>query len=425
MSIDTKALVENIQKTAQKNAIKKAKKIEKAIASSRLVLLSLHEFMNVTGIKMDNYLVNKFFHSIREDIPIYLDNELIKWCGYSGELRNQKENLMNLIKKYNIPLIKFDNNEYNEFRNNMLKLSCSGKTQNSCNNDTKKSNSDNELEDQKSESESESKSEYESEENEFDTELAEIYPEVDYSNGKGKTKHPMIMPDDFRMLVMRLPTKIGTLACCYYIEFEKLVKEYVNYQVQFLYRREELLEIELKESRDERRQDRIKYETDQKKAESGRIQLQNSFNNLAVDFKETVEVLEEDIQHLSEQLEHSTEDRVPKTTKESIREQFVLMRLNDEDPEVHEYYVIRSQIRSVRNAINRLRRICPNATRILTISCQPNAINLYNRIKEQLGELVVYEKNYISPVGLNHIQFIRRIRRINNDKRYVELEYDD
>jgi hypothetical protein len=421
MSIDTKALVAKIQKTAKKNALEKANKIERALASSRLVLLSFHEFMKVTGYKMDKYLVDKFFHSIKEDIPIYLDNELIKWCGYSGELYKQKQLLMNLIKKYNIPLIEFDNNEYDEFRTNVVKLYTPRSIQKSSNIDTK--NEDGDVE---SESEEESKSD--NSEDEFDTDsyndvLTNVYPEVDRSNGKGKTKHILITPDDFRMLAMRLPTDKGIQTCRYYIEFEKLVKEYVNYQVQFLSRRGELLEIELKESREERRLDRIKYEQDRKKAEKSREELRNTLDDVRDELTEMHDLVEEsneEIQTLTNQLNTAVEDRVPQTANRSTRERFILMQLHDTDPEVHEFYVIRTQNRSVNSAINRLRDRFPNATRVLTIICQPNATNLYNRIKERLGDMIDYTGNYISPIELTHNAFIRRIHRINNERRNVD-----
>ena len=475
MSLNTKKLIAQIQSNAQKNATNKTNKIEHALASSRLVQLSLHEFMNATGIKMDKYLVDKFYHSIKEDIPIYLDNELIKWCGYSGELKIQKQNLIKLIKKLNVPIIEMNNDEYEKFRNNvcsqttfkkkpssidttrntcnintqnehndvsknnMLKQHPFEKIRNTCNintqneyNDVSKNKYDNES-DNESGNESDNESDNESNNDMFDTDFYKVYPEVDRSNGKNRTKHILIMPDDFRMIVMMLHTSRGLQVCKYYIELEKLIKYYVNYQLQFVSRREELLKIDLKESREMYKKaeaDRTKAEADRTKAEIDRIQansdrreLQITLNNVQnelTDLHDLVEDSNEEIQNLTNNLNIATEDRVPKTERRSLRERFVLMQLHDTDPEVHEYYVIRAQIRSVNAAINRITLRFPNAIQVLTIFSQPNAGNLYSRIKERLNDFIEYTGNYISPIELTHNQFIRRIHRINNERRNVE-----
>ena len=181
MSANTKQLIAKIQSRAQKNAAKKTDKLERALAASRIVQLSLQEFMNVTGIKMDKYLVDKFYHSIKEDIPIYLDNELIQWCGYAGELRDQKRRLFDLIKKYKVSTIDLDNDEYEELREvNLI-----------------------------------------------------YYPKVDKSRGKGKTRHILIMPDDFQLIVLRLPTSTGHIVADHYIGLSNLVRLYWQYQAAF------------------------------------------------------------------------------------------------------------------------------------------------------------------------------------------------
>ncbi len=391
---DTKALVASIYKNAVLKAVKREEKIERALASSRLVLLSFHEFLNVTGYSINKYMVDKFFHSIKDDIPIYIDNELIKWCGYGGPLKLQKQMLMKLIKKCEVELIELDNDEYEQFREDTRKLCMQSHTQNQPDDksDTDESDSDN--------SEDESSSEGESEDD-FNT----MYPEVDRSNGKGKTKHALVPPDDFKMVVMRLPTTRGKQVCKYYIKFERIVREYVKYQVQFLTRREELLEIELKESREERR----KAEAERQKAEAASRVLQ-----------ETVEDLRDDIEEVKDMLDCATDDRVPKTIKRNLLERFVLMKLNDQNPNTHDFYVIRAQRRGVTTAIARLQNKFPNAERILTIRYQPNSKNLFNRMKESMAGRIDVSGNYVSPINLSHDRFIERVMRLNAEKKSVE-----
>jgi hypothetical protein len=157
--------------------------VQKAIAHNRN-LLTFSEFIEVTEYKVDKYMIDKFFNSIKDDMPIYLDNDLIKWCGYAGELRDQKQNLLNLIKRYGIKITKYNNNEFDKFRNSNLKLS-------------------------------------------------EYYPAVDRSNGKSKTIHILIMPKDLQLVLLILPTSIGHIIAEHYVNLSDLIKLYWRYQATF------------------------------------------------------------------------------------------------------------------------------------------------------------------------------------------------
>jgi hypothetical protein len=184
-------LVADITKNAHKKAQFKKKLIEKALTSSRLVLLSLSEFIKITNMKINKYMVDKFFHSIKDDIPIYLDNDLIKWCGYAGEIYTQKQHLLKLIKKNEINTIELNNNEYEQFRKNLYIQDESG------------------------------------------TDFSKIYPEVDKAHGKGKTRHILVMPDSFYMILIRLPTSVGHIVAEHYINLSNIIKLYWKYQAAF------------------------------------------------------------------------------------------------------------------------------------------------------------------------------------------------
>jgi hypothetical protein len=366
---------------------------------------------------------DKFYHSIKDDIPIYLDDKLVEWCGYEGSVREQKRALLRLIEKYNIKTIEMDNDEYEEFRKSLCDASVTQTTKDQ----PIQEQSDNESSDEESDNESDDE---EPDNEEPVEEINTMYPPVDRTRGKGKTRHILIMPDDFRMVVMRLPTKTGTQICRYYIELEKMIKLYVNYQLQFYIRREELLQIDLKESRAERLVERQKAEADRQKAEADRQKSDaklNKINATLTEIKEElnesnqlVNELGEDLNNLTETLDIATDDRAPKVMRPYIRERFVIMKLNDTDATTHDYYVIRAQRRNVGSAISKLRSTFENATRALTIDCQPNSMNLFNRIKEQMTDNIDYANNYISPVGISHKSFLRRIQLINNQKKNIE-----
>ena len=64
------------------------------------------EFITFNDIKLENFIVDKFFHNIRDDLAIYMSDELIEYFGYSGNIKEQKKSLNELI-----------NNNFSEHKN--------------------------------------------------------------------------------------------------------------------------------------------------------------------------------------------------------------------------------------------------------------------------------------------------------------------
>ena len=94
--------LDTISKNATNNKNAQNEMIQKLVDCSRVEMLSLNQFIKNTKYDLDDYAYNKLYHSIKDDIPIYLDNELIKWMGYQGTLFEQKRAILRLFKKYNI-----------------------------------------------------------------------------------------------------------------------------------------------------------------------------------------------------------------------------------------------------------------------------------------------------------------------------------
>lgn len=190
MSASTPIISEILNK-AKTHISNTAEAIQSAISSNPQTLLTLHKFMEITEQKIDRHLVDKFYCSMRNDIPIYLDNELIKWCGYQGELKKQKENLLKLIKRYDIPIIRLNNDEYDKLRKDLIAQLFNGN-------------------------------------------LAEnIYPEVDRSCGKNRTYNILIMPNDLQFILLKLPTSTGHIIAEHYINLSNIIKLYWQYQAAF------------------------------------------------------------------------------------------------------------------------------------------------------------------------------------------------
>ena len=145
--------------------------------------LDLREFIDVTKFHIQELLpVYLLWNSFQEDIPIYINNDLIKIFGYKGELKKQKENLLKLVNKFNIPIIKMDNDEYVKF----LKM-----------------------------------------------DMIKYYPEITKEQLKSKPNHCLIMPADLEKLFLSVDTINGQFFKEYYINIKNLFFLYFEYQCLF------------------------------------------------------------------------------------------------------------------------------------------------------------------------------------------------
>lgn len=159
--------------------------LKKSLDGHNQELLSLTKFIKITEYCIDKYMIDKFYISIKEDIPIYLDNTLIQWCGYCGSIPEQKRALLNLMKKYNIEYTKYSNDEYDEFIKSKV-------------------------------------------------ELHNYYPDPSSFNIKATcTNHILIMPNDFQLVLLRLPTSTGIVVAEHFVNLSNLVKIYWQYQAKF------------------------------------------------------------------------------------------------------------------------------------------------------------------------------------------------
>jgi hypothetical protein len=79
-------------------------------------LLPIDDFVKVTKFKLNKVLpLDVMWKTFRVGVPIYLTNDLISVFGYKGEMFTQKQALMKLVKKYDIPIIQMTNEEYKGF----------------------------------------------------------------------------------------------------------------------------------------------------------------------------------------------------------------------------------------------------------------------------------------------------------------------
>jgi hypothetical protein len=119
---------------------------------------------------------------------------------------------------------------------------------------------------------------------------------------------------------------------------------------------------------------------------------------------------------VTKKLNIAVEDRVPHTNSKQVYEYFVLLK----NPTAEfKYYAIRGQKRHVNT---RLSTIDASYRQIKIITCVPNAVNLWIRMKEQLRDKIRYKGNYMDLVTLNEEDFLKHIDNINNQKKEIIID---
>jgi MSV199 domain len=92
--------------------------IQKALDKG-LGMLPINKFIDVVNFQLNQVLpLGIMWNSFQRNIPIYATDDLIKVFGYKGPLLVQKKSLLKSIKRFKLPIINFDNNEYTK---NLLK----------------------------------------------------------------------------------------------------------------------------------------------------------------------------------------------------------------------------------------------------------------------------------------------------------------
>ena len=82
--------------------------------------MTFKEFISFNNINLDGIMVDKIFHNIQSNMPIYMDEAMVEYFGYSGDLKIQRKSLVKLIEtnfsEYQNQLWhSYKNKEYIEF----------------------------------------------------------------------------------------------------------------------------------------------------------------------------------------------------------------------------------------------------------------------------------------------------------------------
>ena len=113
---------------------------------------------------------------------------------------------------------------------------------------------------------------------------------------------------------------------------------------------------------------------------------------------EELEDTNNNVRLIAKKLDIAVEDRVCRTIQPSTDEYLTILKSNTN---INNYYIIRSQKRSINERVKTLKEY----HKIKSIKCVPNAINLFNLIKQNMNDNIYYKSNKINLLNINENNF--------------------
>ena len=335
--------------------------VTNAISSG--INMKFMDFVKFSKINLESFIIDKFFHNIRNDLAIYMSDESIEQFGYKGTIRKQKEKINDLIKDNFIEYKNksywiYNNDEYSKFLEERILLI-----------------------------------------NDYSEPLSggtDLYPPINIGNGKAKTKHIIIMPEMFKEMLMLCNTDKGKQVRKHYIKMVDTLHLYIEYQSK----------IELKSLTDKLDKLLITTELERQKAdERDRIQNEKITQLLgfATETSETLKVV----------AKNQVEVSILKPDK---RHTFIILKDNDVDS-ITPYYAIRSQNGSSDKIINNIRTRRNRSMSVFVELDQPNSVAFFNIIKSELCDNIERVGQWFTIVGMSEDEFKTKITDINRRHR--------
>jgi phage anti-repressor protein len=371
------------------------KSVYKAIGSSTK-LMTIKEFIDTTEFNINPETFDILFMNINdEDIPIYIDNDMLNWMGYEGKTDAKKrQNCKELIQS-NFE----EETDYKILKNSSYKkfLECESK-----------------------------KIRY------TDISITESnFPEPAKGPSANTIKHLIVMPDAFRSLCMMINTDKGKQIRKYYITLEKLIKSYNLYQT--IYRGQEAeramsckgdkidnLLLEMKKQTSTLETQRIESEKQTSKIEMQRIESEKQTLEIrellgyAKDSKTAVSELSEELKETNTTLKSVSKQRVD-IDKLDFNKHPKFIILKDPNDDQMPYYAIRRQKESLQEAIDEITEKYPELKIWLKIP-QPNAIAFFNIIKKELKPYMIRDGNWFGLKDIEPREFKQKVKLLNRKR---------
>jgi phage anti-repressor protein len=328
-------------------------------ASNNIVGMTVKEFIKAVDYPIDEFMVDNFFHNLSEEIPIYVTNELIEWCGFNvKEFSLKKRAFDRMLDNFDEgkDYFKHTNTEYDGYYKNFI---CQF----------------------------------------WHIENTPQFPKPSEFKGKNKTKHLILTIDCFKQILMMLNTKKAKDIRVYYLALERLIKIYMRYQMYQQKYQNQILQIANKEL----------------------IEKLDKNTKLLEEMRGEQEVQTDALNEVVEKLDKATYERAPKTKSLAKQGRFIIAEIKSPESS-WTHYVIRAQQTTAVKAFDKIKDKYPNAVKALDITYQPNSVNLFNLIKEELRKAnkVKVSGNYIKLLGkYTAEEFIEDVKRIDDERRDI------
>ena len=153
--------------------------------------LDMKEFVAYTNFPINSEIIDSFYTQMHDDIPIYLNDYAIEFFGYSGELKKQKDLILDTLKtplyaqEKGVSWWIYDKEEYEKFLSGL------------------------------------------------DDSMKKVYPPLKTGKGSGRATYVLIMPFLYEHLCMSVTTVNGYQIRTHYINMKKLVRAMMAYEAEY------------------------------------------------------------------------------------------------------------------------------------------------------------------------------------------------
>jgi hypothetical protein len=385
--------------------------LEKSLAVQNQ--MTFKQFVLFNNIGLDAIMVDKMFHNIRNDIPIYMDETMIEYFGYSGKLKEQRMCLNRLIE-----------NNFTEYQNKLWHSYKNKEYIEFCENNQKS------LERQSSSSKINGI-------NGINSDISTVYPPAPTGRGTATTKHLLIMPKLFKEMLMLCQTDKGKQVRRYYIDMMEVMELYIKFQNQvhvkslnsniteltanisemktIMLESEKKRDEDSKKRDDEYKQSEKKRDEDSKKRDDEYKQSEKKRDEEEKRQEDRYKKLFGTTEEINETLKVVSKNHVD-INKLDLKKHPKFIILKDPDDDQMPYYVIRRQQESLQDAIDDIKIEYPKLKVWLNIP-QPNAIAFFNLIKKELGEYMIRDGNWFGLKDIRSGEFKRKVKALNKSRK--------
>ena len=140
------------------------------------------------------------------------------------------------------------------------------------------------------------------------------------------------------------------------------------------------------------------------------IESHKKIDNITEELEDT----NNNVKLIAKKLNIAVEYKVCRTDQSSTDEYLTILKYNTN---TNNYYIIRSQKRSINKRIKVLQKY----HKIKSIKCVPNAINLFNLIKQNMKDNIYCKSNKINLININENDFLETIDNIYDERKIVEI----